>query len=134
LGIIPKLSRRHIMSGQRTSGKSKFSQMTENPFFNFSRPYLDYIGKGNGFSLVYIVMAVINLILPFVIIYMVIDSGFFQLGAKYVFAFIFSWLVIVFACWIGFQIWWNRRTKVLNIIESEFVATPIFSEIFQTFG
>jgi hypothetical protein len=115
-------------------GKGKFSQMAESPFFNFSKPYLDFIGKGKVFSLVYIVMAVINLILPFVIIYIVIDSGFFSLGAKYVFAFIFSWLVIVFACWIGFQIWWDRRTKVSDIAASEFVATPVFSEILQTFG
>jgi hypothetical protein len=114
--------------------KEKLEKMDKSPFFNFSKPYLDYIGKGKVFSLVYIVMAVLNLFLPFVIMYIVIDSGFFRFGAKYVFTFIFSWLVIVFACWIGFQIWWNRRTKVSDVAASEFVATPIFSEILQTFG
>jgi len=123
------------MSDLETGGGiGKLEQKTNNQFFNFSKPYLDFIGKGKIFSLVYIVMAVINLILPFVILYMVIDSGLFEFGAKYVFAFIFSWLVIVFACWIGFQIWWHRRTKVTIISSSEFVATPIFSEILQTFG
>jgi len=79
-------------------------------------------------------MAVINLILPFVILYKVIDSGYFRLGANFVFAFIFSWIVIVFACWIGFQLWWNRRKKLVIIGTSEFSATLIFSEILQTFG
>ncbi|GBU28840.1 hypothetical protein R84B8_02402 [Treponema sp. R8-4-B8] len=115
-------------------GNEKFDQRTNNLFFNFSKPYLDFISKGKIFSLVYIIMAVINLILPFVILYMVIDSGLFEFGAKYVFTFIVAWLVIVFACWIGFQIWWNRRTKISIISSSEFVATPIFSEILQTFG
>ena len=108
--------------------------MTENPFFNFSKPYLDFIGKGKIYSLVYTVMAILNIILPFFIIYKVIDYGLFSIGAKYVFAFIFSWLVIVFACWIGFQIWWNRRTNVSKAASSEFVATQAFSEILQTFG
>jgi hypothetical protein len=79
-------------------------------------------------------MAVISLIIPFVILYKVIDSGFFSYGAKYVFAFILTWLVIVFACWIGFQLWWDRRKKVTTVETSEFIATYSFSEILQTFG
>jgi len=123
------------MGNSGTSVKEKIDKMSENPFFSFARPYLDFVSKGNLFSLVYFVMAVGNLILPFVVIYKAIDSGLFRYGdAKYIFAFIFSWFVIVFACWIGFQIWWNRREKVSIISTSEFVATPIISEIFQTFG
>ena len=125
------------MSNEETGGnerKRKFAKMAESPFFTLSRPYLEAISKGKLFSLVYIVMAVINLILPFVILYQVIDSGFFSLGAKFVFAFVLTWLVIVFACWIGFQLWWNRRKKIVDIASSEFIATVIFSEILQTFG
>ena len=125
------------MSDSGTGGdkeKKKLNQMTGSPFFNFAKPYLDFIDKGKIFSFVYLVMAAINLLLPFAILFMVIDSGFFQLGGKFVFVFIVSWLVVVFACWIGFQIWWNRRTKVSVIPTSEFVATPIFSEIVQTLG
>jgi len=125
------------MSDSGTSGsdgKQKFIQMTKGPFFNYSVPYLDFIRKGEFFTFIYFIMAVINLILPFVILYKVIDSGFFRADAKYIFTFILSWFVIVFACWIGFQIWWNRRTKIAVIAASEFVATPVFSEIFQTFG
>jgi len=125
------------MSDSQTGGdeaKKKFEEVAESPFFQFSKPYLDFLGKGKLFNFIYVVMAVANLIIPFAILYLVIDSGFFSFGAKYVFAFIFVWLVIVFACWIGFQLWWDRRKKVLNTYSSEFVATPILSEILQTFG
>jgi hypothetical protein len=121
-------------SADRNDVKKKFEQLEKSPFFTFSKPYLDYIGKGKIFSLVYIVMAVISLLLPFVIIFVAIKSGLFRYGGTFTAAFIFSWLVITFACWIGFQLWWGRRTKVTNIAASEFIATPIFSEVLQTFG
>jgi len=114
--------------------KKKFNEVAGGPFFLFSKPYLDFLGKGKLFNFIYVVMAVANLFIPFVILYKVIDSGFFSAGAKYVFAFIFVWLSIVFACWIGFQLWWERRKNVIQIYSSEFVATPILSEILQTFG
>jgi hypothetical protein len=125
------------MSDAQTGGngdKKKFEKMEKSPFFTFSKPYLEFLAKGKLFSFVYIVMAVVNLIIPFVILYQVIDSGFFSSGAKFVFAFIFAWLSLVFACWIGFQLWCDRRKKVITIGSSEFIATPIFSEILQTFG
>jgi hypothetical protein len=125
------------MSDVQTDGnekKKKFEKMAESPFFTFSRPYLEFIGKEKLFGLVYVVMAVISLFIPFVILYQVIDSGFFRLGAKFIFAFILTWLVIVFACWIGFQLWWNRRKKVTDIESSEFIAISYFSDILQTFG
>jgi hypothetical protein len=114
--------------------KKKFEKMAQSPLFTFSKPYLELIGKGKLFSLIYIIMAIINPIIPFVILYKVIDSGFFSLGAKFVFAFILAWLVIVFACWIGFQLWWDRRKKAAHIETSEFFATMSFSEMMQTFG
>jgi hypothetical protein len=125
------------MDDSETGGndkKKKFEKMAQSSFFTFSRPYLEFIGKGKLFSFVYIVMAVINPIIPFVILYKVIDSGFFSLGAKFVFAFILAWFVIVFACWIGFQLWWDRRKKIVNVESSEFFTTMIFSEMLQTFG
>jgi len=125
------------MSNLKTGGnegKKKFEKLAEGPFFTLFKPYLEFIGKEKLFGLVYIVMAVINLILPFVILYKVIDSGFFKFGAKYVFAFVFTWLVIVFACWISFQLWLDRRKRVSNSGSSEFIAIPIFSDMLQTFG
>jgi predicted permease len=117
-----------------TGGKKKFEQMLESQFFTFSRPYLDFIGKGLFFSLVYFVMAGINIILPFVIFYTSIESGIFRAGAKFVFAIILVWLVIIFACWIGLQLWLDRRKKVTHAASSDFAATSIFSDLLQTFG
>ena len=123
------------VKGVVENGKEgKFNKITESPFFTFSKPYLDFISKGKIFGLVYLVMALINIILPFVVIYMTIRSGLFSAGAKYVFALILTWLVIFFACWIGFQLWWNRRKTLLDLDKSQFIATVIFSEILQTFG
>ena len=124
------------MSDLETGSKleGKFEKMDNNPFFNFSRPYLDFIGKGKIFNLVYYVFAVISLLIPFAVIYVTIESGAFRLGAKYVFAIIFSWLVTIFASWIGFQLWWNRRSKIKDMEASEFIATVSFSEVLQAFG
>jgi len=114
--------------------KKKFEEVAGGPFFQFSKPYLEFLGKGKLFNFIYVVMAVANLIIPFVILYLAIGSGLFYGGANFVFAFIFVWLSIVFACWIGFQLWWDRGKKVKQIYSSEFVATPILSELLQTFG
>ena len=115
--------------------KDKLEKMDRNPFFVFSKPYLDFIGKGKIFGFVYFVMAVVSLLIPFGVIYTTIDSRVFSyVGAKYIFAIIFSWLVVLFAGWIGFQIWWIRRKRVLDTASSEFIATTSFSEILQTFG
>ena len=116
------------------SVSEKLDQVSEKKFFSFSRSYLDFIDKSKIYSLIYYVMAVINLILPFGILYKAIDEGAFKAPAKFVFALVLSWLVIVFACWIGFQVWWNRRKKIVELGTSEFSATMIFSEILQTFG
>jgi len=120
----------------KISAKEKIdTAMAKNPVFSFINPYFEYISKGKLFGLVYIVMAIVNLLLPFIILYQIIDSGFFKFAdAKYIFAFIFMWIVIVAACWIGALLWWERRKKVTSVVASEFIATPIFSDIFQTFG
>jgi hypothetical protein len=115
-------------------GKKKFEKLVASPFFTFSKPYLNFISSGKLFSLIYFVMALINPIIPFVILYKVIDSGFFSLGAKFVFAFILAWFVILFACLIGFQLWWERRKNIKNIGATEFVATMFFSELLKTYG
>jgi hypothetical protein len=116
------------------NGKGKMAAMAGNPFFTFAKPYLNFIGQGKIFGLVYFVMAAINLLLPLALIFKAADSGIFKYGGKFAVAFIFAWLVIAFACWIGFQLWWDRRIKAAAVAASEFIATPVFSEILQTFG
>ena len=110
-------------------------QSMESPFLGFAKPYFDYIGRGKIYSLVYIIMAMLNLLIPLAVIFVVIQWGFLQdSGARVIVAFIFSWLVIAFASWIGFQLWWYRKSSLRNIESMDFIATPVISEIFQTFG
>jgi hypothetical protein len=122
------------MNDVQTGKDERRKKLGESPFFTFSKPYLEFLDKGKFFNFIYVIMAVANLIIPFSILYRAIDSPFFGLGPEFVFAFFFVWLSIVFSCWIGFQLWWDRRKKVTNIGSSEFIATTIFSEILQTFG
>ena len=122
-------------SGTGATLKEKMDKMDGHPFFTFAKPYLDFISKGKIFGFIYLIMAVINIIIPFVVIYTTIESGIFKYSrAKLIFAIILSWVVISFACWIGFQIWWNRRIKTEQNTSYEFITTTSFSELFQTFG
>ncbi len=118
----------------KTTGEKKLEQIAQGPFFDFAKPYLDFISKEKIFNIVYVVMAVVNLLLPFAILFSAINAGILKAGVKYVIAFILVWLVIAFACWIGFQLWWERRNNISTIAISEFIVTPIFSQIIQTFG
>lgn len=111
------------------------TKMAKKSLFTFPKSYFNYIGKGKLFGLVYIINAILSLLLPFIIMYVVIDNNYFEnAGVNYVFAFIFMWLMIVFACWIGSLLWWNRRKKVTEVGSSEFIAFPIIADIIQTSG
>ena len=118
--------------------KAIMQKITESPFFTFSRVPLEFIEKEKlfkfVFTLVCIIMAVRTLVHPFLILGQVISSGYFNFGAKYLLAFIFVWLAIVAACWLGFHLWWNRQKKSAEFASSEFVVLPFFSEIIRTFG
>jgi len=136
----PSLSSNGEADSRKWRHKLKSHSM-ENKFFTFIKPFLSYIDSGKlfkkPFNWLYIGLAVVNLILPFILLYKAIDSGIFDYGgAKFTFAFIFIWLFIVAACWIGFQIWWNRKEKVLESSQegAEFPATPVISHFVQTFG
>jgi hypothetical protein len=112
----------------------------DNTFFTFIKPYLSFIDNGKlyrkPFSWLYVVLAVANLLFPFYVLYSVIDLGIFNMGAKFIIAFIFVWLVLLFAAWISFQLWWDRKDKVLETVEenAEFPATPVISHFIQTLG
>ncbi len=111
-----------------------------NKFFNFIDPFLSIIDNGKlfrkPFSWLYAVIAVINLLLPFYILYLAIANKVFGAPAKIVFVFILVWLTVLLASWIGFQIWWNRKDKInaSSSLGDDFIATPVFSHFVQTFG
>jgi len=111
-----------------------------NKFCNFIDPFLSIIDNGKlfrkPFSWLYAVIAVINLLLPFYILYLAIANKVFGAPAKIVFVFILVWLTVLLASWIGFQIWWNRKDKInaSSSLGDDFIATPVFSHFVQTFG
>ncbi len=113
----------------------------ENKFFTLIKPYLSYIDDGKlykqPFKILYQIIAVIMLLVPFVLLYQLIDSGVFKYGTGgMICAFILIWLVITAAGWLSFQLWWNRATqlKTTSVEGDDFVATPVVSNLLQTFG
>ena len=111
-----------------------------NKFTQFIAPVLKTVDDGDFFrkpmSWLYFLMAIINLLIPLFILYKGIDSGVFSGGAKWVFGFILIWLFLAAACWVGFQIWWDRKDKVTTTSGEgdEFVSTPVFTHFLKTFG
>jgi hypothetical protein len=121
--------------------EDKAKPFTSDSFlFNFIAPCLACIDNGNmfrrPFQWLYVIIAALNIIWPFYLVYVAITANIFQLPFKYVLAFIVAWLPMVFGAWIGFQIWWNRSKKVVQTSTEgdEFFATPVFSHFIQTLG
>jgi len=90
---------------------------TENKFFNLVRPYLGFIDSPKfftgPFSALYYLFALVYLLSPFFILYKIIEAGVFKSGdAKLIVFVILTWLAILAAGWISFQIWWNRQKTV----------------------
>ena len=112
----------------------------DNKFFTFIKPYLSFIDNGQlyrkPFSWLYILLAIINLILPIFIFYQAVVNKIFDAQAKFIIVFLLTWIIIAFASWVSFQLWWDRKSKVISTaVESdEFVATPVFSHFIQTLG
>ena len=81
-------------------------------------------------------MAVLNFIAPLYIFYQATANQIFQAPAKFIITFVLVWIIIALACWLGFQIWWNRKDKVSMTIfpDNDFLATPVFSHFVQTLG
>ena len=112
----------------------------DNKFFTFISPYLSFIDKGHlfrkPFSWLYVIMAIFNLLLPLYIFYQAIDNRIFDAEFKITITFLLAWVIIAFAGWVSFQLWWDRKTKITFSSDdnAEFVATPAFSHLIQTLG
>ena len=113
----------------------------KNKFFTFITPYLNFIDRGDifrkPFSWLYALNAIINLLVPFIALFWAINKNIFEYGdSKVMITFFFIWIVIAFASWVSFQLWWDRRIKVTQttIEGDEFLATPVFSHYVQTLG
>ncbi len=112
----------------------------DNKFFTFIKPYLSFIDNGDlyrkPFSWLYALLAIINLIVPIYVFYQAVDNHIFDAPAKFVIVFLLVWVIIAFAGWLSFQLWWDRKSKVISTsnVGDEFVATPVFSHLIQTIG
>jgi len=112
----------------------------EDKFFTFIRPYLSFIDNGHlyrqPFSWLYTLMAILNLIFPLYIFYKAAENDIFSAPEKLIVVFLLVWIIIAFASWISFQLWWDRKSKVIatSSYGDEFVATPVFSHLIQTIG
>jgi hypothetical protein len=112
----------------------------DNKFFTFIKPYLSFIDNGDlyrkPFSWLYALLAIINLIVPIYVFYQAVDNHIFDASAKFVIVFLLVWVIIAFAGWLSFQLWWDRKSKVISTsnVGDEFVATPVLSHLIQTIG
>jgi hypothetical protein len=122
------------VTAKLAAATEKIKAMENKPFFNLFKPYLDFLDSGKIFSVCYAVMAVVSLLVPIAAIVGAVKISVFDMGGRVVVGFIFIWLFIALASWVGFQLWWDRKSKVTMVAGSEFVATPIFSQILQTLG
>lgn len=102
-----------------------------NIFTNFAAPYIEMIDSGalyrTPFKVLYTVFAALNLLGVLGVLAVMFSGGVGPIVAG---------LFMIFALWIGFQIWWNRRQQVHTFVTpaSEFVALPVFSHLIQTWG
>lgn len=109
-------------------------------FFLSAKNFLAFIDNGHifrkPFSWLYSLLAILNLIFPIYILFKAIDNRIFDSPTKLIIVFLLVWVIIAFASWIGFQLWWDRKSKVVSTssVGDEFVATPVFSHFIQTIG
>ena len=109
----------------------------ESKFFTYAKPLLTYIDEGHlfrrPFNGLYMLMAIINLIIPISIFVIAVKHGIFKLPFKFGLVFILLWLIIAFASWIGFQIWWDRKTQVLQTTTKgdDIIAIPVFFPLYS---
>lgn len=112
----------------------------DNLFLSISS-YLSFIDRGHLFrkpvSWLYSLIAILNLILPVYIFYKaLLDNHIFDSQTKFIIVYLIFWIIIAFAGWVSFQLWWDRKSKVLNtsLEGDDFVATPVLSNLIQTLG
>lgn len=109
-------------------------------FSSFMKRTLALIDEGSffrkPFRWLYTLLAVLNLLIPVVVLVSAINNRLFSGGGKVIVAFILISVILCFLAWFGFLIWWDRRDKVnaSSRPDDEFVAIPVFSHFLQTCG
>ena len=112
----------------------------ENKFLTFIRPYLSFIDNGHffrkPFSWLYTLRAIVNWLIPIYVFDQASDNRIFDSPTKFVIVFLLLWVIVAFAGWVGFQLWWDRKSKIdmSSTAGDEFIATPALSHFIQTLG
>ena len=113
----------------------------ENKFFSLIKPYLSYIDSGKlykqPFRILYQTIAILMLLFPLAGLFQLIITGSFEyVTGDIILCIIMIWLVFAAAGWFSFQLWWNRaaQLKQTSTEGDDFVATPVLSNLIQTFG
>ena len=110
----------------------------ESKFFTFFAPYFNFIDSGKffrePFKYLYMLIAGANIFFPLYILYDALDGGILDAPGKVLFLFILLWLIIAVAGLLSFQLWWNRKDKVIINAGPDFTATPAFAHFLQTAG
>jgi hypothetical protein len=115
-------------------------KLSASKFTGFISPILDLIDKGvilrKGFWALYVIQAALCLLSPIIALIAGIGSGILKAPAGMVLALIIVWLIFTFACWLGFQVWWDRSKRIKNILKEgdEFVAIPLVAHFIKTSG
>jgi hypothetical protein len=103
------------------------------------RNYLSTLDSGGfirkPFKIIYRIFALLNFI-PFLGIFGVIALLFDKKPFSVIFGAFLVWIIIAFASWVSIVFWWNRSSKIgqITAAQSEFVVTPVLSNIIQTLG
>jgi len=109
-------------------------------FCTFIEPLLKTIDSGvffkKVFALIYAIFGIFSLITPLYFLLPIIKYKVLSSGFKIAFSVIIIWIIFAFICWIGFQIWWNRKKQLKNLCSknSKFIAVPLLSHFIKTFG
>lgn len=109
--------------------------------FSFLDPVWRYIDNGSffrePFRWLYIAIAALNLLFPFVVIFLSIESGIFKyMPGGAIFACVLIFILLLALAAMSFLLWMNRQKKLKDMLheKNEFVAIPMVSHFIQTVG
>lgn len=113
----------------------------DDKLLSFLDPVWRYIDNGSffrePFRWLYIAIAALNLLFPFVVIFLSVESGIFKyMPGGAIFAFVLVFILLLALGAMSFLLWMNRQKKLKEMLheKNEFVAIPMVSHFIQTLG
>lgn len=113
----------------------------DDKLLSFLDPVWRYIDNGSffrePFRWLYIAIAALNLLFPFVVIFLSVESGIFKyMPGGAIFAFVLVFILLLALGAMSFLLWMNRQKKLKEMSHetNEFVAIPMVSHFIQTLG